>query len=160
MKNKTLSQSKDEDFYSEISKKDQQYLKYILSPLELAALRHSYKPFNYKIEGVFVYISGVACRQLLDFTKTQVTFFTNRMERENKSKDVPRKLREVFEDPAEILSLPVYTRNHLCRLECYSMFKIMVLGRQYFLDRKEFGKKSMQIIDDLFAKHSCSKLFQ
>jgi hypothetical protein len=159
MKTKTLTESKDDNFYSEISRKDRQYLKHILSPLELAALRHSYKPFNYKIESVFVYISGFACRQLLDFTKTQVTFFTNRMERENKSKDIPRKLREVFEDPAEILSLPAYTRNHLCRLQCYSMFKIMILGRQYFLERKEFGKKSLQTIDDLFAKHGCGKLF-
>lgn len=135
-------------------------LKYILSPLEQAALRHNYQPFNYKFEGGFIYISGFACKQLLDITKTQVSFFTSRMERENKSKDIPRKLREVFEDPAEILSLPAYTRNHLCRLECYSMFKIMLLGRQYFLDRKEFGKKSMQIVNDLFAKHGCSKLFQ
>jgi|GEM_PF-6760859 len=160
MKTKTLTKSKNDNFYSEISKKDRQHLKPILSPLELAALRHNYKPFNYKIEGVFVYISGFACRQLMDFTKTQVTFFTNRMERENKSKDVPRKLREVFEDPSEILSLPVYTRNHLCRLQCYSMFKIMVLGRQYFSDRKEFGKQSMKTIDSLFEKHKCKHLFQ
>jgi len=160
MKAKTLNTSKEDNFYSEISKKDRQYLKHILSPLEFAALRNSYKPFNYKIEDVFVYISGFACRQLLDFTKTQVTFFTNQMERENKSKDIPPKLREPFEDPAEILSLPPYTRNHLCRLECYSMFKIMILGRQYFLDHKAFGKKSIQIIDGLFEKHGCSKLFQ
>jgi hypothetical protein len=160
MKAKTLSKSKEDNFYSEICKKDRQYLKHILSPLELAALRHNYKPFNYRIEGVFVYISGFACRQLLDFTKTQVTFFTNRMERENKSKGIPRKLREVFEDPAEILSLPAYTRNHLCRLECYSMFKIMILGRQYFLDHTDFGKKSMQLLDALFEKHSCGNLFR
>lgn len=136
------------------------YLKYILSPLEQAALRHNYKPFNYKIEGVFVYISGFACRELLDFTKTQVTFFTSRMERENKSKDIPRKLREVFEDPAEILSLPAYTRNNLCRLGCYSMFKIMILGRQYFADRKEFGKQSIKTIESLFEKHKCEYLFR
>lgn len=135
-------------------------LKYILSPLEQAALQHNYKPFNYKFEGQFIYISGFACKQLLDIAKTQVIFFTNRMERENKSKDIPRKLREVFEDPAEILSLPPYTRNHLCRLECYSMFRIMILGRQYFLDRKEFGKQSIKTIDSLFAKYKCEHLFK
>lgn len=47
MKTKILTRGKDDDFYSEISRKDRQYLKHILSPLELAALRHSYKPFNY-----------------------------------------------------------------------------------------------------------------
>lgn len=160
MKTKTLTKGKDDNFYSEISRKDRQYLKHIISPLELAALRHSYQPFNYKIEGVFIYISGFACRKLMEFTKTQLTFFTNRMDRENKSKDIPRKLREVFEDPSEIMSLPAYTRNHLCRLECYSMFKIMVLGKQYFLDRKEFGPKSMKVIDGLFAKYKCQHLFQ
>jgi len=160
MKTTTLNQNNADNFYSEISKKDRQYLKHILSPLELATLRHNYKPFNYKIEGVSVYISGFACRQLLQFTKTQVTFFTNRMERENKSKDIPRKLRETFEDPAEILSLPAYTRNRLCNLQCYSMFKIMILGRKYFLERKEFGKQSMKVIDGLFAKYSCDHLFK
>jgi len=160
MKTKTLTTSKDDNFYSEISKKDRQYLKYILSPLELAALRHNYKPFNYKFVGEFIYISGFACKQLLDITKTQVSFFTNRVQRENESKDIPRKLRETFEDPVEILSLPAYTRNHLCRLQCYSMFKIMILGRQYFLDRKEFGKQSMKMIDGLFEKHGCKHLFK
>jgi len=39
------------------------------------------------------------------------------------------------------------------------MFKIMILGRLYFLDRKEFGRKSIQVLDALFEKHECSKLY-
>lgn len=160
MKSKTAKQKQEPDFYRELGPKERQHLKYILSPLELSALRHNYKPFNFRFEGQFIFMSTFACKQLLELTRSQISFFTNRVQRESKSENIPRKLRDVFEDPAEILSLPAYTRNCLCRLGCFSMFKIMILGRQYFLNRKEFGKKSMQIIDDLFVKHGCSKLFQ
>lgn len=159
MKSKTANRKQEPDFYRELGPKERQHLKYILSPLELSALRHNYKPFNFRFEGQFIFMSTFACKQLLDMTRSQVSFFTNRVQREGKSDKIPRKLRDAFEDPGEILSLPAYTRNCLCRLECYSMFKIMILGRQYFLDRKEFGKKSMKVLDGLFEKHGCSKLF-
>lgn len=160
MKSKTANRKQEPDFYLELGTKERQHLKYILSPLELSALRHNYKPFNFRFEGQFIFMSTFACKQLLDMTRSQISFFTNRVQRESKSEKIPCKLREAFEDPAEILSLPAYTRNALCRLECYTMFKIMILGRQYFMDRGEFGKKSMQTIDDLFAKHDCEHLFK
>lgn len=158
---KTVSKKlrRGKSFYSQISPQERSLIKHVLSPLELSALRHNYQPFNYKCEGNFIYLSGPACRQLLTRAKAQLSFFTNRLQVERESKGVPRKLREVFEDPAEILSLPAYMRNCLCRLECYTMFKVMILGRQYFLNRKEFGKKSMQVLDGLFERHGCSKLF-
>ena len=159
MKKQNVKQTKGNALIILEDKKAQQSLKHILSPIERAALRHNYQSFSYKFEGAFIYISGIACKQLLDITKVKVSFLTNRIELENKSQKIPFKLRELFENPSEILSLPAYTRNHLCRLQCYSMFKIMVMGRQYFLDRKEFGKQSIKTIDGLFAKHGCSNLF-
>lgn len=149
----------DKSFYSKVSQQERSLIKHVLSPLELSALRHNYQPFNYKCHGSFIYISGPACKQLLGLAKTQLSFFTNRLQIERESKGVPRRLREVFEDPAEILSLPAYVRNNLCRLKCYSMLRMMILGRKYFLERKEFGKKSIQTMDDLFSRHRCSRLF-
>jgi hypothetical protein len=160
MKTASKKLNKNKSFYSPISQKERGLIKHLLSPLELSALRHNYQPFNYKCEGNFIYISVPACKQLLTRAKTQLSFFTNRLQIERESQRVPRRLREVFEDPAEILSLPAYTRNHLCRLECYTMLRIMILGRKYFLERKEFGKKSMQIMDDLFKRYKCSHLFR
>lgn len=160
MKTAFKNLSRDKSFYSQISQEERQLVKHVLSPLELSALRHNYQPFNYRCEGSFIYISGQACKQLLTKAKTQLSFFTNRLQIERESKNIPRRLREVFEDPREILSLPTYTRNHLCRLECYTMLRIMILGRNYFLDRKEFGKKSMQTVDNLFAKYNCGHLFK
>jgi hypothetical protein len=143
-----------------IDKRSLQFLKQILSPLELSALRHNYKPFNYKFEGRFIYISGSACKQLMEITKHQVSFFTNQIEKDKHSRKIPHKLREVFEHPGEILSLPAFVRNRLCDLECYSMLRVMILGRQYFLERKEFGPKSIQVIDGLFEKYGCGDLFK
>lgn len=160
MKTASKNVSKQRSFYSQISLEERHLVKHILSPLELSALKHNYMPFNYKCDGNFIYISGPACKQLLARAKTQLSFFTNRLRIEHESKNVPRMLREIFEDPAEILSLPAYTRNCLCRLECYTILRIMVLGRKYFLNRKEFGKKSIQILDCLFTKYKCGHLFQ
>lgn len=160
MKNKIPKPGKEINFYQEISKRDKVHLKYILSPLELSALRHNFRSFNFRFEGMFIYFSSPACKQLMDFTKAKISFFTNRLDREKKSVSIPRKLRDTFEDPAEILSLPAYVRNNLCRQECYTMFQIMILGREYFLKRKEFGKKSIQTLDNLFASRKCSHLLQ
>lgn len=157
---KTVTQAKASSLYTEFGKNEQDFLKQILSPLQISALRHNYRPFKYKFQGHFIYISGPACKQLMEFTKEQLRFFTNQVEKDKHYRKIPRKHREVFDDPSEILSLPAYTRNHLCRLQCYSMFKIMVLGRQYFLDKKEFGKKSLQTLDMLFKKHDCGHLFE
>lgn len=160
MKTASKKFRKDKSFYSQISQQERYLIKHVLSPLELSALRHNYQSFNYRCQGSFIYISGPACKQLLARAKSQLSFFTNRLQIENESKSVPRRLREIFEDPAEVLSLPAYVRNNLCRLECYTMFRIMILGRKYFSDRKDFGKKSLETIDNLFLKHKCNNLFE
>ena len=157
---KTVTQPKASSLYAEFGKKEQDFLKQILSPLQISALRHNYRPFNYKFQGHFIYISAPACKQLMEFTKEQLRFFTSQVEKDKHYRKIPRRYREVFEDPSEILSLPTYTRKQLCKLQCYSILKIMVLGRQYFLDRKEFGKKSLQTLDKLFKKHNCGHLFE
>lgn len=151
------------DLITDLQKDDKRtlhYLKNLLSPLELSAMRHNYRPFNYKFEGKFVYISGGACKQLMENTKHQLSFFTNQVEKNNYWRKVPRNLREVFEHPGEVLSLPTFVRNRLCDLGCYTMLRIMILGKQYFLDRKEFGPKSLAAIEGLFEKHGCSELFR
>ncbi len=148
------------DLYSQLRKEERRLMQYILSPLELAAMRHDYQPFSYKIEGRFVYFSGYACKKLAESSKERISLVRNRISIENESAGVPRKLRELFEDPREVLSLPAYLRNRLCDLDCYCMLRIMVLGRAYFSGRKEFGPKSMKTLDDLFARHKCQHLFQ
>lgn len=149
-----------ENLYSQLSKEERRMMQVILSPLEIMAMRHHYKPFHYKFEGKFIYFSGNACSQLAEATKHRVSFMRNRLNIETKSVNVPRRLRETFEDPRIILSLPPFARNRLCHLECYSMLRIMLLGRKYFEKRKEFGPKSMKVLDELFAKHKCAHLFR
>lgn len=144
---------------SRTDKRSPRYLKQILSPLELSALRHNYQPFNYKFEGHFIYISGRACKQLLETTKTQLCFFTNQVEKQRHMRNVQRKHREVFEDPAQVLSLTPYLRNKLCSLQIYSLLRILILGRSYFENHKAFGPKSIKTLEDLFEKYGCGHLF-
>lgn len=148
------------NIYSQLNKGERRLMQHILSPLELAAMRHHYQPFSYKIEGRFVYFSEPVCKSLAEGTKERISLVRNRLNVETKSAGVPRKLREVFEDPREILSLTPSLRNRLCKLDCFSMLKIMLLGRAYFKDKKEFGPKSMKVMDDLFAKYKCQHLFR
>lgn len=140
-------------------KRSLKFLKQILGPLELSALRHNYQSFNYKFEGHFIYISGRACKQLLETTKTQLSFFTNQVEKQRHMRNIPRKHREVFEDPAQVLSLTPYLRNKLCSLQIYSLLRIMILGRSYFENHKAFGPKSIKTLEDLFEKYGCGHLF-
>lgn len=160
MKPKINRPEKKANFLSTLRKEEELCIKHCLSPLELSALRHNFQPFTYKIIGSSLYISRHTCKQLLVNVKNNLSFLTNQLQKERVCKDVPAKHREAFEDPREILSLAPYLRNRLCKLDCYSMLRIMLLGREYFVNRKEFGPKSIKLIDGLFAKYQCSHLFK
>lgn len=160
MKPKINPPEKEPNFFSTLRKEEELCIKHCFSPLELAALRHNFQPFTYKIIRSPLYISRHACKQLLVNVKNNLSFLTNQLQKERVCKDVPAKYREAFEDPREILSLAPYLRNRLCKLDCYSMLRIIMLGREYFVNRKEFGPKSIKTIETLFAKHKCSHLFK
>jgi len=135
-------------------------LGHALSQLELAAIMHDHQPFYYEIGHNLVYFNAAACRKLFDSTAQRISLVRNRLDIERKSANVPRHLREVFEDPTQVMGLPTYVRIRLCRLECYTLLRVMLLGRTYFAARKEFGGKSMAAMDGLFAMHKCSQLFK
>ncbi len=138
----------------------QALLKHILSPMEKAALRRGFQPFYYNLNGIKIYVNGHSSRRLLFIVKHKVCLLTFTVEKERKSIDIPLHLREVFDDPAEILGLPAQTRNRLCAIECYSMYTVMQLGRNFFETWAGFGKRSLSALDALFAKHEVTHLFK
>jgi hypothetical protein len=100
-------------------------LKHILSPLEQAAMRHSYQPFNYNLDGTPIYISSGICKRLVNITTKKTELMSHAIRKESLAKDIPHKLREVFDDPRIILSLHPRLRNRLCSLQCYTLFAVI-----------------------------------
>lgn len=131
----------------------------VLSPLEKAVLTSASQPFNYRFNGITVYISMQACKQLLTAVVEKLRLLNFLIQRDKIRPHIPFELREVIDDPREILSLSPRLRNKLCELECYTLFAISKKGRRYFVVKQKFSKPAMQTLDALFAKHKCANLF-
>lgn len=138
----------------------QKLLRHVLSPLEKAALRRGFQPFRYNLDGVKLCINHYQCRQLLFTIKDKLAFINFIVKKERNSLHIPLRLREVFDDPAEVLGLPAQVRNRLCAIECYSMYSVMQLGRKFFVKWPGFGKRSLTVLDALFSKHNAQHLFK
>jgi len=110
--------------------------------------------------GTEIYVSAQNSRRLLFLINYKLDLLTFLEIKEQKSGNIPLNLREVFDDPAEILSLPAQTRNRLCADQCYTMHTAMQLGRAYFVNLPGFGKRSLASLDGLFEKHNVSHLFK
>lgn len=135
-------------------------LAHLLSPLEQAAMRHKFNPFNYKLGSVRVYISASMCKQLANITMQKANMLGWGIKKDKMAKGIPFKLREVVDDPRIIMSLHPRLRNQLCRLECYTLLSIKEKGRSYFADEEKFSPRAMQTLDALFEKHNCQGLFK
>jgi uncharacterized protein YcgL (UPF0745 family) len=135
-------------------------LAHSISEVEKAALLHDYQPFYYQMDSRLVYFTASACKTLRENTEQRLALVRHRIHIEEKSGNIPPHLREVFEDPCEVLSLPTYARVNLHKVECYTLLRIMLAGRQYFVNQPKFGRKTMKQINELFARHGCSWLFK
>lgn len=142
------------------TKRSKETLKHFLSPLEQAALRHAYRPFTYTINGSRVYISRSMCKHLLHLSTQKAELVYHAIQTQKDAEGIPTKLREVFDDLHIVFSLPPKLRNHLCRLECYTLFAIMQKGRSYFANEQGFSRNAMKTLDALFEKYNCKKLFK
>lgn len=157
---KRIVESTEKDALAAVnSESAQEILYHVLSPLEKAALQRSFKPFRYNLNGVRVYINSYNSRRLLYNIKDKLDQLIFVTEKERKSQNIPLYLREVFDDPAQILGLPAQVRNRLCAIECYSMYAVMQRGRKFFIEWAGFGTRSLATLDALFTKHNCTQLF-
>jgi hypothetical protein len=131
-----------------------------ISEVEEAALLHDYQPFYYQMDSRPVYFTASACKTLRENTGQRLALVRHRIQIEEKSGQIPHRLREVFEDPCEVLSLPTYARVNLHKVKCYNLLRIMLAGRRYFINQPRFGRKTIKQIEELFARHGCSGLFK
>ncbi len=142
-----------------ISAQEKSSLKSLLSPLEEAVLYGNSNPFVYKLGDTGVYISRYTAAELLHCISRKIELVKAARKKDELAKNIPLKHRETFDDPKIVLSLHPLLRNRLCKLECYSLYAIMLKGRTYFMKEQNFSKKNMQILDGLFAKYKCGDLF-
>lgn len=134
-------------------------VKQILSPLEERVLFGKPDPFIYDFDGRSIYVSRYMAQELLNCIQRKIELIKSAQEKDHDLANVPFKYREAMDDPKIILSLTPLLRNRLCKLEFYSLYKIMKKGRKYFEVELNFSKKYMRLLDELFAAHKCGELF-
>jgi hypothetical protein len=139
--------------------KKQRNLRPLLSPLEQAILYGNGNPFLYTIGGQKIYISRWLALEFMKCAQRKMQLLEAAKEKDKQAINIPFKLRETFDDPRIILSLHPTLRNRLCRLECYSLFSIMLHGRKYFEDDQKFSKAAIKAISELFENYKCGALF-
>lgn len=134
-------------------------VKQILSPLEEQVLFGKPDPFIYDFDGRSIYVSRYMAKELLNCILLKIELIKTAQEKDLDLAKVPFKYREALDDPKIVLSLTPLLRNRLCKLEFYSLYKIMKKGRTYFERELNFSKKYMRLLDELFAKYKCGDLF-
>lgn len=142
------------------SKTTQTLLRHVISPLERAALKNSFRPFIYQLTDVKLFISAAKCRRLLESIDEKSSLLDVIINENRRKAIVPLRLRKIFDDAAVIMSLKPVLRNKLCLLECYTLFAIMEKGREYFVNQKDFSPADLKVLDSLFAMRKCSRLFK
>lgn len=141
------------------TRQNRRLLNYILSPLEDAALRQPPDTFIYRINRRKIYISVRARQQIISGIVNKLSLLHYIIKDDHLKAGIPSNLREVFDDPAEILYLHYAIRNRLCRLDCFTLFSILEKGRDYFIKEQNFGKGAMKTLDVVFEKYGCGHLF-
>ncbi len=134
-------------------------VKQILSPLEERVLFGKPNPFIYDFEGRSIYVSRYMAKELLGCIRRKIELIKHAQEKDLDLAKVPFKYREALDNPKIVLSLTPLLRNRLCKLELYSLYKIMKKGRKYFEEELNFSKKYMATLDGLFAYYKCGDLF-
>ena len=79
------------------SVKAQSLLKYVLSPVETAAVQHRFQSFQFNVNGKEIYISAQNSRRLLFLIKYKLDLLTFLEIKEQKSGNIPLNLRDVFD---------------------------------------------------------------
>lgn len=132
---------------------------HVVSPFERAIADHKFQPFQYQTANRSIYISNTLLHELRQpfFKKLKLLF--QQIEKEKYCVDIPIELREVFDDHEELNYLPKELKSKLSELGCCNLYSIMIKRRRHFEFEHKFSFSEMEILDTLFAKHNCKKLF-
>ncbi len=157
---KTVKQATNDIFRGYSNKQSKVILKHLLSPLELEALKHRYKPFQYDINGESISITAGTSKQLLIYTRSKINFFSDLIQQENFNRKISVSIPKLLDDPKVILSLPAHLRNILIgRLDCYNLFDVLQIGRKQLSQTRRLGKEGLKTLDNLFKEYNCGHLF-
>lgn len=136
------------------------HLKHYLSPLELAAYRHSFQKFTYHIEGETLHIEPHAAREIYFKSRKHVTVLRaiiQRVRQKELKQDV--RVKRFLQMPLIDHHLPVRIYHVLKGNGCDTMADVADRGEYQLKRLRGFGKESLNYLVKLFNDNGCGDLF-
>ncbi len=140
---------------------DERIQSLLLSPIELAAYKAEYKPFQFTIEGINFDITPELCRDLMQLHFTRLRHFHEFVDKLIKTK--------LYSDPkhAKFLLAPLKDHKLSARVyhclyanDCATMSDVLKLGKRGILHIRGIGNSAIEEIKALLVKNDCGSLLE
>lgn len=135
-------------------------LLHFLSPLELAAYKHQFRPFKYNLDGVTLEIEVHTSKQLYWHSKRHVTALRDLLQKSKQKilKQEPE-LKHFLHKPIKHHNLPTRIYHILKGNNCYNMADVAAKGEHGLKRMRGMGKIQIAYIMKLFIDNGCGDLF-
>lgn len=135
-------------------------LLHFLSPLELAAYKHQFRPFKYNLDGLTLEIEVHASKQLYWHSKRRITSLRDLLQKSKQKilKQDPEIWRFLHK-PIKNHKLPTRIYHILKGNNCYNMAEVAQKGESGLKRMRGMGKTHITTIMNLFIDNGCASLF-
>ncbi len=135
-------------------------LLHFLSPLELAAYKHQFRPFKYNLDGLTLEIEVHASKQLYWHSKRRITSLRDLFQKSKQKilKQDPEIWRFLHK-PIKNHKLPTRIYHILKGNNCYNMAEVAQKGESGLKRMRGMGKTHITTIMNLFIDNGCASLF-
>ncbi len=131
----------------------------LLSPIELAAYKAEYKPFQFEIEGINFDITPELCRDLMQLHFTRLRHFHEFVDKLIKTKLYSNpKYSDFLLAPLKKHELSTRVYHCLYANDCATMSDVLKLGKRGLKQIRGIGDGAMEEIKALLVKHECGSL--
>jgi DNA-directed RNA polymerase alpha subunit len=135
-------------------------LKHYLSPLELAAYKHSFQSFTYRIEGETLHIEAHVAKEIYFNSKKHVGILRSILQR-CRQKELKQniKTKRFLNAPLKDHGLPTRIYHVLRQNDCENMADVANRGEYGLKRMRGMGKESINYLIKLFIDNGCGNLF-
>lgn len=133
---------------------------HFLSPLELAAYKHQFRPFKYNLDGVILEIEVHTSKQLYWHSKRHIITLRDLLQKSKQKilKHDPE-LKRFLHKPLKHHNLPTRIHHILKGNNCYNMAEVAQKGEARLKRMRGMGKIQIAHIMKLFIDNGCGDLF-
>jgi hypothetical protein len=135
-------------------------LKHYLSPLELAAYKHSFQRFTYHIEGETLHIESHVAKAIYFKSKKHVSILRSILQRSRQKtlkQDV--RVKRFLSTALKNHGLPTRIYHVLRQNDCDNMADVANRGEHGLKRMRGMGKESINYLIKLFIDNGCGNLF-